>query len=118
MNNPEIHVKAKVRQLVGELGFEESARRLETPIQDGAPTASPAFHALPRSRSSSESKVEEIIATLWTILWAILFVNHAPVWMLWISGLKAISDHMCAMWYAIREIRSENALIKTSPDEL
>jgi len=56
----------------------------------------------------NESKVEEIIATLWTILWAILFVNHAPEWMLWISGLKAIGDHLCAVRYAIREIRSEN----------
>ncbi len=64
--------------------------------------------ALPCSRSLSESKVEEIIATLWTILWAILFVNHAPEWMLWLTGTKAIADHLCAVRAAIREIRSEN----------
>lgn len=78
----------------------------KTPIQDGASTA---FHALPCSRSLSDSKVEEIIATLWTILWAILFVNHAPEWMLWLTGAKAIADHLCAMRAAIREIRSENS---------
>jgi hypothetical protein len=56
----------------------------------------------------SESKAEEIIAMLWTILWAILFVNQSPEWMIWISGIKAIGDHLCAVRYAIREIRSEN----------
>ena len=80
----------------------------KTPTQGGA---SSAFHALPCSRSLSDSKVEEIIATLWTILWAILFVNQAPEWMLWISGLKAIGDHLCAVRAAIHEIRSENSFI-------
>jgi hypothetical protein len=56
----------------------------------------------------SKSKAEEIIAMLWTILWAILFVNQSPEWMIWISGIKAIGDHLCAVRYAIREIRSEN----------
>jgi hypothetical protein len=56
----------------------------------------------------SESKAEEIIAMLWTILWAILFVNQSPEWMIWISGIKAIGDHLCAVRYAIREIRSKN----------
>ena len=68
----------------------------KTPIQDAPPC----------SRPLSESKAEEIIATLWTILWAILFVNHAPEWMLWITGAKAAADHLCAVRAAIREIRN------------
>jgi hypothetical protein len=57
----------------------------------------------------SESKIEEIIACLWSLMWVILWANHAPQWMLWAVGLKAASDHLCAVVCAIREIRSENS---------
>lgn len=56
----------------------------------------------------SESKIEEIIACLWSLMWVILWVNHAPQWMLWAVGFKAASDHLCAVIFAIREIRREN----------
>ena len=65
------------------------------------------------SRSlGSESKIEEIIACLWSLMWVILWVNHAPHWMLWAVGLKAASDHLCAVIFAILEIRSENASVE------
>ncbi len=59
----------------------------------------------------SESKIEEIIACLYSLMWVILWVNHAPQWMLWAVGLKAASDHLCAAIFAIREIRSENRIL-------
>jgi hypothetical protein len=55
----------------------------------------------------SESKIEEIIAMLWTILFAILWANHAPKWILWTVGIKAATDHLCSVVCAIREIRRE-----------
>lgn len=55
----------------------------------------------------SESKVEEIIACLWSLMWVILWVNHAPNWMLVAVGVKAASDHLCAIIWAIQEICSE-----------
>ena len=57
----------------------------------------------------SESKIEEIIACLWSLMWVILWVNQAPQWILWLVGLKAAFDHLCAVAFAIREIRRENA---------
>lgn len=67
--------------------------------------------ALPPSSCScslSKSKVEEIIACLWSLMWIILWVNHAPNWMLWVVGIQAVSNHLCAVVAAIREISSEN----------
>ena len=54
----------------------------------------------------SESKIEEIIATLWVIVWAILWVNNAPTYMVWAAGGKAITDYLCVLTFAIEEIRS------------
>ena len=51
----------------------------------------------------SNSKVEEIIATLWGILWAILWANDAPLFFLWIVGIKAIGDQLMAIYFAIME---------------
>jgi hypothetical protein len=61
----------------------------------------------------SESKIEEIIACLWSLMWVILWVNHAQQWMLWAVGLKAASDHLCAVVFSIREIRSANSQDRT-----
>jgi hypothetical protein len=74
-------------------------------------TAAPEGCALPSCSRSlvSESKIEEIIACLWSIMWGILWLNHAPQWLLWAVGLKAASDHLCAVIFAIRGIRSENS---------
>ena len=58
----------------------------------------------------SSSKVEEIIAMLWTILWAILWANDAHPFALWFVGTKATLDHLTAILFAIREIRRENNL--------
>lgn len=55
----------------------------------------------------SKSKIEEIIACLWSILWAILWANNAPIWMQFIVLFKAIFDHLTAVTFAIREIRRE-----------
>ena len=64
------------------------------------------------SRSLSESKIEEIITALWAIVWATLWGAGAPTWVLWIFGIKAASDYMCVIWFAIREIRDENATVE------
>ena len=70
----------------------------------------------PCSRSLvSESKIKEIIACLWSLMWVILWVNHAAQWMLWAVGLKAASSHLCAVVFVIREIRRENSVIPKHP---
>ena len=56
----------------------------------------------------SPSKVEEIIAMLWTILWAVLWANNAHPVALWFVCIKAGLDHLTAIHFAIREIRREN----------
>jgi len=62
---------------------------------------------LSATRIFSESKVEEIIACLWTMIWVLLWANHAPTFVLWLVGIKAAGDHICSLVYAIREIREE-----------
>ena len=83
-----------------------------------ANTAAPEGCAPPSCSRSlvSESKIEEIIACLWSLMWVILWVNHAPQWMLWAVGLKAASDHLCAVIFAISKIRRENATGHTTAD--
>jgi len=56
----------------------------------------------------SESKIEEIIATLWTILWVLLWSNDAPNWILGLVGIKATGDHIASLVFAICEIREED----------
>lgn len=56
----------------------------------------------------SESKIEEIIATLWTIVWAILWASHAPFWLLVFLGCKVVGDHLCVFYYALKEINKES----------
>ncbi len=51
---------------------------------------------------STKSLIEEIIAVLWSILWAIFYVNEAHTILLWVCGFKAISDHITAIYYAYR----------------
>lgn len=70
--------------------------------------------ALP-SAACSPSKVEEIIAVLWTILWTILWVNNAHPAALWFVGIKAGLDHLTAIHFAIQEIRRENAKGEAQP---
>jgi len=55
---------------------------------------------------TSESKVEEIIATLWTIIWVLLWANNAHAALIWIVGIKAIMDHACSIGLAIIEHRN------------
>ena len=47
----------------------------------------------PLSPPFSASKVEEIIAMLWTILWAVLWTNNASPYVLYLVGAKAAMDH-------------------------
>lgn len=69
------------------------------------PTSQEATHCCALRRSL----VEEIIAVLWTILWVLLWSNHAHPVALWIVGIKAAADHLCAILYAGREFRKQNA---------
>ena len=55
----------------------------------------------------SESKIEEIIAGLWTIVWAVLWSANAPSWMLWLFGIKAGFDFLCVLGCGIKEVLEE-----------
>lgn len=61
----------------------------------------------PPSPSLSASKVEEIIAVLWTILWAVLWTNNASPYVLYLVGAKAAMDHFLSIKLAIYENREE-----------
>lgn len=58
------------------------------------------------------SKIEEIIAVLWTILWVILWANNAHPFALWLVGIKAGLDHLCSIGFAIQEIREKGKSVK------
>jgi hypothetical protein len=55
----------------------------------------------------SESKIEEIIAVLWSLLCVGLIAISAPTCLVWIVAIKALSDHICSIGYAICEIKKE-----------
>lgn len=56
----------------------------------------------------SESKLEEIIAMLWTIFWAILWANGAHPFFLLVVCAKAVFDHTTAILMAIHEIKEKH----------
>ena len=56
----------------------------------------------------SESKIEEVIASLWIIIFILLWVNNAATWIMWLAGLKVANDIICVIYYAIKEIQEEN----------
>jgi hypothetical protein len=60
------------------------------------------------SKGWSESRIEEVIACLWTILWVILWTHNAPVWSLLLVGAKALLNHLCSIGFAILELRIVN----------
>lgn len=51
----------------------------------------------------TDSKIEKSIAMLWSIFWALLWLNDAPSWLVWLVGIKAIHDHLIAIYYAYKE---------------
>lgn len=51
----------------------------------------------------SESKIGEIIAMTWTIVWVLLYYNNAPTFVLWCVGLKALIDHLMSIYFAFQE---------------
>ena len=49
----------------------------------------------------SDSKIEEVIACLWTIVWLLSLTSGLPVWVVWAVGIKAASDHLMAIAFAL-----------------
>jgi hypothetical protein len=54
----------------------------------------------------SDSKVEEVIAMLWTITAFGLLACDFPWWLVVPVGLKALNDHVTSLWFAIKEMRN------------
>jgi hypothetical protein len=50
----------------------------------------------------TESKVEEVIACLWTIIWVLLWMGDAHPLALWAVGIRAAGDHTMAIYFAMR----------------
>lgn len=64
-------------------------------------------------KSIPDSRIEEAIACLWSILWALLWIASAPIWLLWAVGIKALHDHFVAIVFAIRDHRYQERACKT-----
>ena len=64
---------------------------------DDEPSAPPE----PHRGGWNGAQIEEAIALLWTIVWLLSMAAGAPVWLLWIIGIKALGDHGMAIWFAI-----------------
>lgn len=62
---------------------------------------SPCYHTA--MQPLTRSHVEEIIACLWTIATILLWLGHAPLFLICLFGLKSAFDHFCAVYYAILE---------------
>lgn len=60
-----------------------------------------------RKRPWTPSKTEEVIAIGWTIIFLILLQLKAPPLIVWCAGVKAASDHLTAIIYAVRELKTE-----------
>lgn len=55
----------------------------------------------------SSSKVEEIIAVLWTIAAILIYDNQGKTLMFYAFAIKAVLDHACAIIAAVKEIRKK-----------
>lgn len=55
----------------------------------------------------SESRIEEIIAALWSIAALLALIAHMP-WLAVILAIKAFADILCAIGYAVCEIKLRN----------
>ena len=61
----------------------------------------------------SESKVEEIIAALWSVCALLAFGYGFTVWG-WIFTVKAVADTLCSIGFAMREIAKERRVDRTT----
>lgn len=64
----------------------------------------------------SESKIEEILAALWFIAWTVLYTHHAPLWLLWLVGLKFAANYLRHCLRGPRDPRRAKEVISHLPN--